>query len=312
MTNKILGIHHITAIAGNAQRNYDFYTKTLGLRFVKKTVNFDDPGTYHFYFGNEKGSPGTILTFFPWAGVPRGRAGVGSVTEIGYSVPKGSLEFWKKQLANYIITNEEEKQRFGEDLIRVEDPDGLVLVMVEPAAADARKAWTGNGIDEENAMRGFYTATLSVRKMEPTARILTDIFGYELLKQEENRYRLKTDGSSGANYIDILEEPNGKHSLNGVGINHHIAFRAKNDELMMEFREKVVSAGLNITEKIDRNYFFSLYFREPNGILFEIASDNPGFTADESLEELGKNLKLPPQYESAREKIEATLPPLNQ
>ena len=312
MVNKILGIHHITAIAGNHQRNYDFYTKTLGLRFVKKTVNFDDPGTYHFYFGDEQGSPGTILTFFPWTGVPRGRAGVGSVTEIGYSVPKGSLEFWKERLANYTIINEGEKQWFGEDIIRVEDPDGLVLVMVEPSSEDPRKPWTGSGINEANATRGFYTATLSVRKLEPTARILADIFGYELLKQEGNRYRFITDASPEARFIDILEDPNGRHSLNGVGINHHIAFRAKNDDLMMEFREKVVNAGLNITEKIDRNYFFSLYFREPNGILFEIASDNPGFTADESPEELGKKLKLPPQYESARERITATLPPLDQ
>ncbi len=311
MTNKILGIHHITAIAGNAQRNYDFYTKTLGLRFVKKTVNFDDPGTYHFYFGDEKGSPGTILTFFPWAGVPRGRAGVGSVTGIGYSIPKGSLAFWKKQLTNYIIT-EGESQRFGEELITVEDPDGLRLEMIEPAVEDPRKAWTGSGIGNENANRGFHTATLSVRKMEPTARILTDIFGYQLLKQERNRFRFSTDASEGANFIDVLEDPAGKQSLNGVGTNHHIAFRARNDDLMMEFREKVVNAGLNITEKIDRNYFYSLYFREPNGILFEIASDNPGFTADESLDELGKGLKLPEQYEPARKRIEASLPPLNQ
>ena len=311
MENKILGLHHITAIAGDAQRNYDFYTKVLGLRMVKKTVNFDDPGTYHFYYGNEVGSPGTILTFFPWQGIPKGRVGVGMATEIGYSVPTESLEFWQNRLNDLKVKHRSIGERFGEKYLALEDPDGLFLNLIIPNTDDKRKPWTTPEVAESAATKGFHSIVLTVRKAEPTAKVLTDIFGYKLLKQEGNRYRLITDAVSSANIVDVVEDPEGRPGHNAGGTNHHVAFRTKDDNIMMEFREKVVKAGLHITEKIDRNYFYSLYFREPNGVLFEIASDNPGFATDESVSELGTHLMLPPQYEGYREKIEEALPAIH-
>lgn len=312
MENKILGIHHITAIAGEAQRNYDFYTKTLGLRLVKKTVNFDDPGTYHFYYGDEIGNPGSILTFFPWQGVRKGQTGIGMVTEIGYSVPKESLEFWKKRFDTENVKQQSISERFGEQLIQFEDPDGLVLNFIVSNTEDNRKAWTTADVKDDVANKGFHSAVLTLRNMDKTATILTDIFGYKFSKQEGNRARFVTDAVTTANIIDIAEEPNGRQGINAGGTNHHIAFRAKDDNILMEFREKVRAAGLHITEKIDRNYFYSLYFREPGGVLFEIASDNPGFATDETVSELGAHLMLPPQYETSRSRIQQQLPVLHQ
>jgi len=310
MENKILGLHHITAIASDAQRNYDFYTKVLGLRLVKKTVNFDDPGTYHFYFGDEVGTPGSILTFFPWPGVQQGRVGTGMPTEIGYSVPSGSLEFWKNRFNELKAKHGEISERFGEQYLSFEDPDGLLLNLIVPKLQDDRKPWT-NEVNENVATKGFHSIVLTVRNVEPTAKVLTDIFGYKLLSQEGNRYRFITDANPTANIVDIIEVPDGQHGHTAGGTNHHVAFRAKDDTVMMEFREKAVKAGLHITEKIDRNYFYSLYFREPGGVLFEIASDNPGFATDESVSELGTHLMLPPQYENRRKKIEEVLPVLH-
>jgi glyoxalase family protein len=312
MENRILGLHHITAIAGDAQRNYDFYTKALGVRLVKKTVNFDDPGTYHFYYGDEKGTPGSILTFFPWEGIRKGQTGTGMATEIGYAVPKGSLEFWKNRLDEMKVKHSSVDERFGEQYLQLEDPDGLILNLVVPGTEDNRKPWTTEEIKEDVATKGFHSVVLTLRNNEPTAKILTDIFGYTLSGQEGNRYRFITDASPTANIVDIVEEPDGRPGLNAGGTNHHIAFRAKDDTVMMEFREKVRKAGFNITEKIDRNYFYSLYFREPGGVLFEIASDNPGFAIDEPVSELGTHLMLPPQYESNRGRIEEWLPVINQ
>jgi glyoxalase family protein len=308
MEEKILGIHHITAIAGAAQRNYDFYTKVLGLRLVKKTVNFDDPGTYHFYFGNETGSPGTILTFFPWTHVKRGAVGTGMATEIGYAVPEGSLDFWEQHLKQHKIKYQAPEERFGEQTLSFEDPDGLQLSMIVPSTADSREPWYTKDVSPANATRGFHNVTLTLKELAPTARVLTDIFGYRLLKQEKNSYRFITDAIDSASIVDIIEQPLGKPGIVAGGTNHHVAFRVRNEEILMAFRDKVVTHGLHITPKIDRNYFFSLYFREPGGVLFEIATDNPGFDVDESLSELGTHLKLPAQYERQRAKIEETLP----
>jgi glyoxalase family protein len=312
MENRIIGLHHITAIAGQAQRNYDFYTKVLGLRLVKKTVNFDDPGTYHLYYGDEVGSPGSILTFFPWEGVQKGRIGTGMATEIGYSVPKGSLEFWEARFKEHKVVHQPVNERFGEQLLQFEDPDGLLLNLIVLNTEDGRKPWTTEEVKEDVATKGFHSIVLTVRNSVPTAKVLTDIFDYKLLTQEGNRYRFITDATQAANIVDIVEEPNGNHGYNAGGTNHHVAFRAKDDNTMMEFREKVSNAGFNITEKIDRNYFYSLYFREPGGVLFEIASDNPGFATDESVSELGTHLMLPPQYEGSRNQIEEILPVLHQ
>lgn len=310
MENRILGLHHITAIADNAKRNLDFYTQVLGVRLVKKTVNFDDPGTYHFYFGNEEGTPGTILTFFPWEGIGKGTNGSGLATHIGYSVPKGSLEFWKNRFQQFNITFEE-GEIFGEKLISFQDPDGLQIQFIESATPDDRKVWTTDDIKDENALKGFHNITLTLKKADPTIKVLTDIFGYDLQKQEGERYRFATDAIATANLVDIIENDKIVAGRNAAGTNHHVAFRVKDDNVLMEFREKVLSAGLSITPKIDRDYFYSLYFREPGGVLFEIATDNPGFTVDEPLNELGQNLKLPKQHEALREKIEEVLPKLS-
>jgi glyoxalase family protein len=233
-------------------------------------------------------------------------------TEIGYSVPKGSLEFWNNRFKELKVKHGEAAERFGESYLSFEDPDGLLLNLIATNAEDKRKPWTTTDLKEDAATKGFHSVVLTVRKVEPTAKVLTDIFGYKFLTQEGNRYRFVTDANATANIIDIVEEPNGNYGHNAGGTNHHVAFRAKDDKLMMEFREKVQSAGLNITEKIDRNYFYSLYFREPGGVLFEIASDNPGFATDESVSELGTHLMLPPQYEGYRSRIEEWLPVLNQ
>ncbi|GAE64070.1 ring-cleaving dioxygenase [Chryseobacterium indologenes] len=310
MDNRILGLHHITAIADNAKRNLDFYTQVLGVRLVKKTVNFDDPGTYHFYFGNETGTPGTILTFFPWEGIGQGTNGSGMATHIGYAVPKGSLAFWKNRLESVQI-KVEEAEIFGEKLISFRDPDGLQLQLIEPSGDDSRKVWTTDDIKDGQALKGFHNVTLTLRDADPTMKVLTDILGYDLQKQEGERYRLATDAIDTANLIDIIENDKIPAGRNAAGTNHHIAFRVKDDNILMEYREKVLSAGLSITPKINRDYFYSLYFREPGGVLFEIATDNPGFTVDEPLEELGSHLKLPAQYEGMRNKIEGVLPNLS-
>ena len=311
MENKILGIHHITAIAGEAQRNYDFYTKVLGLRLVKKTVNFDDPGTYHFYYGNEIGSPGTILTFFPWTYVKKGVAGTGMATEIAYAVPEASLDFWKNRFEEKKIAHGQITERLGEISLPFTDPDGLQISLVVPAKEDGRQPWKASEIPDNMAIKGFHSMTLTLKNSKRTAEILTQVFGYSLLKQEGNLYRYITDAVDNAAIVDILETPDGKPGIGAGGTNHHVAFRVKNEEVLMNFREKIAARGLNITPKIDRNYFFSLYFREPGGVLFEIATDNPGFSADEPIAELGMNLKLPPQYEPQRSAIEKILPELN-
>lgn len=310
MKQNILGLHHITAIASNAKSNFEFYTNVLGLRMVKKTVNFDDPETYHFYYGNEEGTPGTILTFFPWEGIGRGKPGVGQATEIGYSVPDGSLDFWMDRFKNFNVSFGEKAEKFGELFLPFTDPDGLNISLIIPAKNDERKPWETTAVKIDNATKGFHSVTLTLKKIDATAKILTDIFGYRLLAQEGNRYRFVTDAIESASIIDLLETPEGKQGHNAAGTNHHIAFRVANEAIQMAFHEKIASSGLQITPKIDRDYFYSLYFREPGGVLFEIATDNPGFTIDEPLSELGSNLKLPKQYEPARAQIERALPAL--
>jgi glyoxalase family protein len=312
MENKILGLHHITAIAGDAKRNFNFYSNILGLRFIKKTVNFDDPGTYHFYFGDETGSAGTILTFFPWGdGIPQGRRGSGMATEIGYSVPKGSLDFWVKRFEQYNVIYNKPAEKFGERYLTFLDPDGLKLELIESATEDTRTPWETEEVKAAVATRGFHNITITLNSIAGTAAVLTNVFGYTLISQEGNRYRYATHAVDQAAIVDLVELKDEKLGHVANGTVHHVAFRVKNDEILMHFREKVVAMGLQITPQIDRNYFHSLYFREPGGVLFEIATDNPGFMIDETVEELGRNLKLPAQYESRREDIEAHLVPIN-
>ncbi len=231
MENRILGLHHITAIADNAQRNYNFYTKILGLRLVKKTVNFDDPGTYHFYFGDEAGTPGTILTFFPWEGIGQGSTGSGMATNIGYSVPEGSLGFWVERFKQYNVKQENLNQRFGEQYLSFQDPDGLKLDLIVPPTADNRKGWETKDVKADVATKGFHSITLTVKNVAPTATILTDIFGYKLLKQEGNRYRFITDAIKNASVVDMIEAPGLAPGRGAAGTIHHVSFCVKDDNI---------------------------------------------------------------------------------
>lgn len=311
MENRINGIHHITAIAGDARKNYDFYTRVLGLRLVKKTVNFDDPNTYHFYYGDENGTPGTILTFFPWGSqISKGRRGTHQATEIGYSVPEGSLEFWQKRFDDNNVIYNKPAEKFGQKYLTFLDPDGLKFELVE-VKDDNRKPWVTAEVTEAYATRGFHHITITTEKAEPTAYILTKVFGYELRQTEVNRFRYVTDAVEHAAIVDLVEVAGEAAGQVAGGSVHHVAFRVTDEATLMHFREKIVKLGIHITEKIDRNYFYSLYFREPGGVLFEIATDNPGFATDETVAELGTGLKLPAQYEAHRAEIEKVLPKLD-
>lgn len=310
MEHQILGLHHVTAIAGAAQRNFKFYTQVLGLRLVKKTVNFDDPNTYHFYYGDRTGAPGTILTFFPWEGIQSGRRGPRQVTEIGYAVPEESLDFWLQRFEKYNVIYNKVAEKFDTKYLTFLDPDGLKLELIA-TANDQRLPWEAADITADHALRGFHHVTITTNKMQPTADVLTGLLGYRPLDSHVNRYRFITNAVGQANIVELVEAPGEVAGHVAGGSVHHVAFRVKDDQVLMAFRDRIIGAGLQITEKIDRNYFYSLYFREPGGVLFELASDNPGFMIDESIEELGSGLKLPAQYESRREQITQQLPLLS-
>jgi glyoxalase family protein len=283
----------------------------LGLRLVKKTVNFDDPGTYHLYYGDEVGSPGSILTFFPWEGIMQGRKGTGMATEIGYSVPAGSLDFWVKRFEEHNVIYNKPSERFGEQYLPFLDPDGLKLELIVPTKEDKRVPFVTEEIGAEVAIKGFHNITLTLNSIKGTASILTDVFGYRLDTEHVNRFRFVNDSIETANIVDLVEVPGEPKGHVAAGTIHHVAFRVQDEETLMKFRDKVIAHGIGITEKIDRNYFYSLYFREPGGVLFEIATDNPGFSVDESVTELGTHLKLPAKYESKRKEIEQILPQLS-
>ncbi|MEO6149699.1 MAG: ring-cleaving dioxygenase [Mucilaginibacter sp.] len=307
---RILGLHHITAIASDAKRNHQFYTCVLGIRLVKKTVNFDDPKTYHFYYGDVVGHAGTILTFFPWEGIGKGYNGTGMATNIGYAVPKDSFSFWEERFNRFKVKQGNITEIFGEECLSFQDPDGLNIALIAAKNIDERKPWQTPEINEAVAVKGFHSVTLTLKNSKATVGVLTDILGYKLQAQDGNRYRFSTDAVATANIIDIIESPDEAGGYNAAGTNHHVAFRVKDEKVLMDYREKVLSKGLNITPKIDRDYFFSLYFREPGGVLFELATENPGFTVDEPEDQLGTHLKLPQRYESSRTKIEGALPVL--
>lgn len=310
MEHTVNGIHHITAIAGNAKRNFDFYTKVLGLRLVKKTVNFDDPQTYHLYYGDREGTPGTILTFFPWENIQTGRRGARQATEIGYSVPENSFDFWLKRFEDNNVTYNKVAEKFGRPYLTFLDPDGLKLELIASNTPDTRLPWETDEVKAENATKGFYNVTITTNKMQPTADVLIGVFGYRLVEQHVNRYRFITDTVENAAVIDLVEVAGEVAGHVAGGSVHHVAFRVKNEEALMFYREKIANLGLHITDKIDRNYFYSLYFREPGGVLFELATDNPGFSVDEPVESLGEHLKLPAQYKEYRASLETTLPKL--
>jgi glyoxalase family protein len=310
MARTMSGIHHITAIASDPQRNLLFYTRVLGLRLVKLTVNFDDPGTYHFYFGNDVGSPGSILTFFPWVGVPRGRAGNGQVSAASFAVPAASIDYWADRLRERQGSVHDGGMRFGERVLHFSDPDGLPLEIIGTPSADPARAWAAGPVAAAHAICGFHSATLSEEGYEETAKLVSGALGFEQIGTEGNRYRYAAPGNGAGAIVDVLCAPDGHFGRQGAGTVHHIAFRAADDAEQIARRADLVAAGLNVTPVIDRAYFHSIYFREPGGILFEIATDPPGFAIDEAREHLGERLMLPKRLEPRRAEIERALPPL--
>jgi glyoxalase family protein len=303
------GLHHVTAIAGDPQRNVDFYTRVLGLRLVKRTVNFDAPDTYHLYYGDTAGSPATLLTFFPWNDVPRGRQGAGMTTATAFGIPPESLGWWQKRLAELGVDTDAPTQRDGEEVLTLRDPDGLVIDLVA-APGDARSGWDGAAhVPAEHAVRGLHAVTLSEAALEPTQRMLSDLLGMRLDTEGRDRARF-TMGTGDATAVDVAAT-RGSRGLQAGGTVHHVALRVPDRATQEAWRRHLVELGVPVTDIRDRQYFTSIYFREPGGVLLEIATDQPGFTVDEPLLELGRSLKLPPWLEPSREQIEAALPPLH-
>jgi glyoxalase family protein len=321
----IFGIHHVTAITSDPQRNIDFYTNNLGLRFVKLTVNQDDPTSYHLYYGDELGRPGTILTFFHWPNIPKGRRGASEVAAISFLIPKNSIDYWLDRFMNQKIDYEGPTKRFGdsEEVITLQDPDGLELELIAHESAVDRtvNAWKEGPIPVEHSIRGFYSVTLSEEGYERTASILSDELGFIPTRQEGSRFRYEipattlsssssTNQGGGAKIVDVLCLPYTQQAVIGIGSVHHVAWRTPTDEQQTILRRNIIRAGLNATPVIDRFYFHSVYFREPGGILFEIATNPPGFTIDEKVEELGSKLVLTPWLEPERQDLEKILPHL--
>lgn len=304
----ITGIHHITAIAGNPQENIDFYTGILGLRLVKKTVNFDAPGVYHFYFGDEFGRPGTVFTTFPFTNARKGVKGAGEVAYTAFSIPSGSLEYWIARLKRYGITVSDILTRFGDKLIRFEDHDSMGIELVANDQDD-RIGWSYGNVPTEYSLRGFYGATLSLRDKDLTENLLTTHMNYRFIAEENGRYRYGTAGKPG-DIVDIVLDKSGNRGVQSAGTVHHIAFRTENAASQLKVQELLMKNGYQVTEVKDRSYFTSIYFREPGGVLFEVATDEPGFTIDEDEAHLGEAIKLPDWAETNRSELEKSLTPV--
>lgn len=311
MLEPIVGLHHVTAIASDPQRNLDFYTEVLGLRFVKRTVNFDDPGTYHFYFGDDAGTPGTILTFFPWPHARRGHAGAGEVTHTAFSVPQGSLGYWEERLRDKGVLVERTGTRFhgSEEVLTLVDPDGMKIELVAHADVPAITPSRYADVAPEHALRGFFGVTLLERSLDSTAKTMKHL-GFEQVAADGDRTRFVSPaGSSLGNHIDVVVDANAGYGRPGAGSVHHIAYRAKDDAAQLAWLEEI-RKHLQVTPVQDRTYFHSIYFREPGGVLFELATDPPGFGLDESAETLGEALKVPEWLEPHRAAIETRLLPI--
>jgi len=305
----ITGLHHVTAIASDPQRNLDFYVELLGLRLVKRTVNFDDPGHYHFYFGDAVGTPGTILTFFPWPGSHRGIQGSGEVSATAFTIPTGSAGYWLERLKLYHVDAEPAPKRLGEDVVRFADPDGMSIELIEATPSDGVVPWAEAPVPAEHSIRGFHGVSARLRRSEKTAKLLTEVFRYRWAQETGNRVRFVSPAENGiGKYIDLISAPDVPPGRVAAGSVHHIAFRVSNDKEQLAWREKLVDLGYQVSPIMDRTYFHSIYFREPGGVLFELATDPPGFNQDETVNELGTNLRLPPWMEQARPQIENILP----
>lgn len=307
MKKLVTGLHHVTAMTSDPQKNLDFYAGILGLRLVKKTINFDAPEVYHLYYGDEQGTPGTIMSFFPYQGIPKGRKGKGQLTITSFSIPQNAVDYWLKRLRKFHVSHTGPHTRLnGEEYIYLEDNEGLGLELVA-SIQDQRPGFTYGNIPLEYAIRGFYGITLSEECSEKTALLLVNQMDHCLISEEGNRFRYSASGNPG-DFIDILCTPDSLQGLPGSGTVHHVAFTTPDDGTQQEALAKLVHSGLNLTPVLNREYFHSIYFREPGGILFEIATVPPGFTEDEPLEHLGESLKLPPWQEKNRTIIERRLP----
>jgi glyoxalase family protein len=305
-----VGIHHITAIASDPQRNLDFYAGTLGLRLVKLTVNFDDPGSYHLYYGDEIGRPGSLLTFFAWPGGQRGRQGTGQASVVAFAIPPASLGFWIERLLAQGVKYEGPTRRFDEQVLSLTDPDGLLLELVATSRVLGTPPWADGPLPLEHSIRGLHGATLWEDGDTGSADFLVRTMGFQSGPEESGVLRLQSGGSGVGTVVNLRRAPGFWQGAIGVGTVHHVAFRAASDEVQLKKRAEIEAQGRGITPVIDRQYFHSVYFREPGGILFEIATDAPGFLIDESRAELGTHLKLPPMYQPSREEIERALPPV--
>jgi glyoxalase family protein len=307
----IAGFHHLTAIVGDPQQNVAFYTQVLGQRLVKQTVNFDDPGTYHLYYGNEKGTPGTIMTFFPWPNAPRGRRGTGQIVTVSFAIPFTAVNYWVEHLSQHGVEVAKPTPRFNEQVISFSDPHGLSLELVAHPEAELLAGWQQGPIPEEYSIRGFSGITLAEAHQEQTATMLTELLGFRPGQQTGNRFRYETSVGNPGAHVDILSLPNEARGRIAVGSVHHVAWRTENDAQQLDWRQHLLAAGNDVTPVQDRQYFHSIYFNEPGGALFEIATDPPGFSIDEPLEQLGTHLKLPSWLEPRRSQLEKVLPPLH-
>ena len=306
----ILGIHHVTAIAGDPQKNLDFYSGVFGLRMVKKTVNFDDPYTYHLYYGDEIGHPGTLLTFFPWSSqAHRGRKGAGQFSAFSFSIPQNSISFWIERLKKMNVQIEKPLTRFDEEVLSGTDHDGFRFELVA-SSNDKRIGWETKQIPLSEAIKGFHSVTMLHNEAEPTEEMLTSSLEFKRIHESGNRIRFATGEGESGTYADIIVDAKAERGFMGAGVIHHVAWRTPSDESQRTVRETLVRNGVRVTPVIDRNYFQSIYFSDPAGAIFEVATDPPGFLIDETKEELGTSLKLPPQYEEMRLELEKVLPPL--
>jgi len=311
ITTPLPGLHHVTAITSDAQRNVDFYTGLLGLRLVKVTVNFDDPGAYHLYYGDEVGHPGTILTFFVWPGIGRGRPGTGQLTAVAFTIPEASLGYWSGRLRSGGLEHQGPHTSLGEQALLLHDPDEMAVELVAHPRAEERPGWTGGTVPAEHAIGGLHSVTVWEEGYEHTAQHLTETLGFRLVAEEQNVFRYEVGAGGPGALITVRCGPDALRGMIAGGSIHRVAWRTASDEEQQSWRETLSAEGVDVTPILDREYFHSIYFREPGGVLFEIATDPPGFTVDEPVEHLGSQLKLPPWLEPARAEIEQVLPPLH-
>ncbi len=308
MSSLIKSLHHVTATVDDAQEDLDFYVKTLGTRLVKKTVNFDNHNVYHFYYGDERGTPNTLMTTFPYKGwgVPRGVHGAGQIIATSFSVPDGSLDSWRARLGERGYRVSDTGYRFDDEAIQVTDPSGLTIELVANGQ-DQRTPWLAQGLSEREAVRGIYGVSLAIRDPEPTIRFLQDVLGWAVVNEVEGTTRLAVNGDKPGHRLEVIHSPDAPPAVNGLGTVHHVAMAVESEEAQLEVRQRLVSLGVSVTKVMDRQYFKSIYFREPGGVLYEVATIPPGFEVDEDLSSLGSDLKLPPWEEPSRTAIEGGL-----